>query len=69
MEKAFDVLLVDDEKDFLEPLAFWLEAKKYTVRAAYNGKEAIKLIKEKVPNIVLFISLLKSLLSTAFYVK
>jgi len=53
MEKLFNVLLVDDEKDFLEPLTFWLEAKKYTVRTANNGKEAIKLIKEKVPNIVL----------------
>ncbi len=53
MDKPFNVLLVDDEQDFLEPIAFWLEAKKYTVRTAPNGKEAIKVIEEEMPNIVL----------------
>lgn len=53
MEKSFNLLLVDDEQDFLEPIAFWLEAKKYAVRTASNGEEAIKLIKEEIPNIVL----------------
>jgi CheY-like chemotaxis protein len=52
MEKAFNILLVDDEQDFLDPIAFWLEAKNYTVRTAPNGEEAIKLIKEKIPHIV-----------------
>ena len=53
MKKGFNVLLVDDEPDFVEPIAFWLEAKKYKVRTASNGDEAIKLIKEEIPNIVL----------------
>ena len=53
MEKVFNLLLVDDEQDFLDPIAFWLESKKYKVRTASNGKEAIKLIKEETPNIVL----------------
>jgi len=53
MKKGFNVLLVDDEQDFLEPISFWLEAKKYNVRTASNGEEAIKLIKEEIPNIVL----------------
>jgi len=53
MEKAFSILLVDDEQDFLEPIAFWLEAKKYKVRTAPNGEEALKLIKKETPNIVL----------------
>jgi len=53
MEKNFNILLVDDEQDFLEPIAFWLEDKKYKVRTASNGEEAIKLIKKEIPNIVL----------------
>jgi len=53
MEKSFSLLLVDDEQDFLEPIAFWLEAKKYKVRTASNGEEAINLIKKEIPNIVL----------------
>jgi len=53
MKKGFNVLLVDDEQDFLDPIAFWLEAKKYKVRTASNGEEAINLIKEELPNIVL----------------
>lgn len=53
MTKTFDVLLVDDEQDFLDPIAFWLESKGYAVRVALNGKEAIKCIEKKVPSIVL----------------
>jgi len=53
MKKDFNVLLVDDEKDFLEPITFWLESKNYKVRTASNGEEAIKLIKKEIPNIVL----------------
>jgi len=53
MEKAFDILLVDDEQDFLDPIAFWLEAKGYRVRIAPNGKEAIKLTEQEVPDIIL----------------
>ena len=53
MNKAFSVLLIDDEQDFLDPIAFWLEAKGYKTRTAPNGQEAIKLIEKEVPNIIL----------------
>jgi len=53
MTKAFDILLVDDEQDFLDPIAFWLESKGYAVRVAENGEMAIKSIEKKIPNIVL----------------
>jgi len=53
MKQAFNILLVDDEQDFLDPIAFWLESKSYTVRTASNGEEALKLIKEEIPHIVL----------------
>ena len=52
MENKFKILLVDDETDFLEPLAFWLESKDYSVKTATNGKEAIKLVDEDTPDII-----------------
>ena len=45
-------MVVDDESDFVEPMAFWLKSKGYTVFSAGNGKEGIKVIKEKGPDIV-----------------
>jgi len=53
MEKPFNILLVDDEQDFLDPIAFWLESKGHHVRMAINGEEALKLIAEQTPNIIL----------------
>jgi len=53
MSNDFNILLVDDEPDFLDPIAFWLESKQYKVRTANNGEEALRLIKKKLPNIVL----------------
>ncbi len=52
MEKKFNILLTDDEQDFLDPIAFWLEAKGYNVRTALNGQDAIKLIEEETPDIM-----------------
>ena len=53
MEKTFNILLVDDEQDFLDPIAFWLEAKGYNVSTACNGREALQKMEENLPNIVL----------------
>lgn len=53
MGKIFDILLVDDERDFLDPVAFWMEAKGYNVRLAANGEEAIERIKQTIPDIIL----------------
>ena len=53
MKKKFNILLVDDEQDFLEPIAFWLEAKGYRVRMALNGEKALKLVEQETPDIIL----------------
>ena len=53
MKKVFNVLLVDDEQDFLEPIAFWLESKGYKIRTAGNGKIALDMIAQSVPDIIL----------------
>ncbi len=46
------VLVVDDEPDFLEPLAFWLTSRGYQVSKAPNGLEAIRMLQDKAPDIV-----------------
>lgn len=46
------ILLVDDEQEFLDPVAFWLKSRGYIVKIAPNGAEALKIIKEQVPDII-----------------
>ena len=41
-----NVLLVDDEKDFVESLAERLQLRDFNVKTAFNGDEAINLVKE-----------------------
>lgn len=52
MQDKIQVLLVDDESDFLEPISFWLKSKGYSVMLANNGQKAIELIKSNHPDIV-----------------
>jgi two-component system, OmpR family, response regulator CpxR len=47
------VLLVDDEKDFIDVLAERLEARDFTTFKAYSGDEALELIREKDVDVVL----------------
>lgn len=50
--KPARVLVVDDEKDFIEPIVFWLESKGYEVATASNGKQALQSIRDDKPDIV-----------------
>jgi len=52
MGEAIRVLLVDDEPDFTQPMAFWLKSKGYEPIEVTSGEEALKLIKETPPDIV-----------------
>lgn len=52
MEKKFTILLVDDEQDFLDPIAFWLESKGYIVKIASNGQQALDSLKQTTPDII-----------------
>ena len=52
IRKKVHVLLVDDEPDFVEPMAFWLRGKGYQVSIAASGQEAIMAVKEQPPDIV-----------------
>lgn len=51
-EDKIKVLVVDDEDDFRQVMKFWLESKGYLVLTGSNGEEAVKLSKEKTPDII-----------------
>lgn len=46
------VLLIDDEPDFTQPMAFWLNSKGYAVAEAHSGEEGISMAKESPPDII-----------------
>ena len=49
----FSVLLVDDEKDFLETLLKRLLKRRIKATGAGSGEEALKILKETPPDVVL----------------
>ena len=51
--KEIKILLVDDDADILEIVGFNLEAEKYQVFKATNGKEAIQTAKTELPNLII----------------
>ena len=48
----FSVLLVDDERDFLETLIKRLQRRKLKVTGATSGEEALRILKEMPPDVV-----------------
>lgn len=51
-DKKIKVLMVDDEVDFTQTMAFWFKSRGYIVETASDGKSAIRMIKENMPDIV-----------------
>jgi len=51
-DKKIKVLMVDDEVDFTQTMAFWLKSRGYLTETASDGKRAIRMIKENIPDIV-----------------
>ncbi len=47
------ILVVDDEKNICELIRLYLEKEGYDVLMAFNGKDAVSLVKEKNPSLVL----------------
>jgi phosphate regulon transcriptional regulator PhoB len=48
-----NILIVDDEKDILELIAYNLKKDGFDITTLTNGEEALRLIKKKHPNLVL----------------
>ncbi len=53
MSKEKKILLVDDEKDILELLIYNLEKENFRVKTANNGKDAVKIATEYLPDVIL----------------
>lgn len=47
------ILVVDDEKDIVDLVAYNLEKEGFTVIRAYNGEKALEIVKQKNPHLVL----------------
>lgn len=47
------ILVVDDDQDLLELLAFVLSSEGYDVRTASDGLEALNVVEDKMPNLIL----------------
>jgi len=47
------ILIVDDDQDFAEAVACFLEAKGFTVFRAYNGAEGVRVAKMEQPDLIL----------------
>ena len=52
-KKNIKVLVVDDEEDIVELLKYNLEKEGYSVKTALDGKEAVKISKKYIPNLIL----------------
>ena len=52
MDDPIRVMVVDDEKDFLYTMEYWLKSKGYQVLTAANGLEAIEVIKKEALDII-----------------
>lgn len=49
----YNILICDDERDIVSALKIYLEAEGYNTFAAYNGKEALKVLDERDIHLVL----------------
>ena len=52
-QQMHEILIVDDEADIRTSLAGILEDEGYNVRTAENGQQALDMITEKIPHLVL----------------
>jgi len=51
-ENKINILIAEDETDFRTIMTFWLESKGYAVIPASDGRMAVKLAKEKNPDVI-----------------
>jgi DNA-binding response OmpR family regulator len=53
MNKAAEILIIDDDPDIVEALKITLESKSYWVRSAFDGEEGRKEVKKKKPDLII----------------
>ena len=52
MARPVQVLIVDDEVDFLDSLGFWLQSKGYRVSKVRSGDKAVEIVREGKQDVV-----------------
>jgi len=52
LKNNFYIMIVDDEKDFLDSITYWFVSQGYQVEALMSGAEAIEMIRARKPGIV-----------------
>lgn len=52
MSNKRDILLVDDDPDFVEAVKVIVEKAGYDVRVAFDGQEGVEAVKEKLPDLI-----------------
>ncbi len=55
-----EVLIVDDDTDFVETIEIVLNSNGYETRIAFSGEEALKKVMEKAPDIMLLDIMMKT---------
>lgn len=53
--KPLNILLVDDQPDFVETIAFWMKSKGYAVISASSGEEALRLLQSNPAIDIIFL--------------
>jgi CheY-like chemotaxis protein len=57
---AKEILIVDDDPDFVETMEIIMQGNGYETRTARNGEEALKKVQEKIPDIILLDIMMKT---------
>ena len=57
--EAEKVLIVDDDRDFVEAVSTFLEAHHYVVLKAYDSREGLKLARMELPDLILMDVIMK----------
>jgi CheY-like chemotaxis protein len=55
-----EILIVDDDLDFVETVEIILKGNGYATRTARDGEEALKKVREKIPDIILLDIMMKT---------
>ncbi len=53
MNLEYDILIIDDDRDLVNAMRLVLLKEHYTVRSAYNSKDGLKEIAEKIPDLII----------------
>ncbi len=52
MDNKHRIFLIDDEQDFANSMAFWLQTRGYTVTVEDDCENALKMIKQDAPDLI-----------------